>query len=92
VAEFHDKAIEITATRSTGADGAFVVFIDTPNWEPDGSDGGPGLRVVLNDGEIYDVVPWEPFDDSIEDFVERDAASRLMTIRLSEIDYTPEEG
>lgn len=42
----------VTITTSAGADGATVVFIDTAK-EPDGSDGGPGLRVMVNDGDVF---------------------------------------
>lgn len=46
------KGVDVTITTSAGLDGAVVVFIDT-SFEPDGSDGGPGLRVILNDGDVY---------------------------------------
>jgi len=35
-----------------GLDGAWVVQIDT-TFEPDGTDGGPGLRVYINDDDAY---------------------------------------
>lgn len=82
---FDDKGIEITLTRSAGKDGAFVVFVDT-NFEPDGSDGGPGLRVLLNDGDIYNDVAYEPVDGA-ED---REAGVRHFGVSLKEIDYVPE--
>jgi hypothetical protein len=44
--------VEVTITRSGGKDGAIVVFIDT-EFEPDGSDKGPGLRVLVNDDPAY---------------------------------------
>jgi hypothetical protein len=44
--------LQITVTRSAGDDRAVTVFIDT-KFEPDGSDGGPGLRVLVNDDEAY---------------------------------------
>lgn len=43
---------EIIVTYSAGVDGAVLVFIDT-KFEPDGSDGGPGLRVLLNDEPVF---------------------------------------
>jgi hypothetical protein len=46
------NAVTITVTRSAGDDRAMLVMIDT-DFEPDGSDGGPGLRVLLNDDEAY---------------------------------------
>jgi hypothetical protein len=45
-------AVEITVTRSAGDDRAVTVLIDT-DFEPDASDGGPGLRILLNDDETY---------------------------------------
>jgi hypothetical protein len=44
--------VEVTVTRSAGDDRAVTVFIDT-DFEPGGSDGGPGLRVLINDDEAY---------------------------------------
>ena len=43
--------VTVGVTRSSGRDGAVVVFVDT-TFEPDGSDGGPGLRVRVNDGIV----------------------------------------
>jgi len=44
--------VRIAVTRSAGDDRAVTVFIDT-QFEPNGSDGGPGLRVLVNDDEAY---------------------------------------
>lgn len=44
--------VRIVVSRSAAADGAVLVFIDT-TFEPNGSDGGPGLRVLINDDEAY---------------------------------------
>lgn len=44
--------MQITVSRSAGDDRAVTVFIDT-DFEPDGSDGGPGLRVLVNDDEAF---------------------------------------
>jgi hypothetical protein len=52
-----------TVTRSAGDDGAIVVFLDT-TFEPDGGDGGPGLRVRINDDLAYEGVPHRTGDDS----------------------------
>lgn len=57
VAEALDVAVNITT--SAGADGAVLVILDT-TFEPDGSDGGPGLRVMVNDGDGFIGVPWAP--------------------------------
>lgn len=45
--------------RSGGADNAVVVQVDT-DFEPDGSDGGPGLRVLINDDDAYIGTPYQP--------------------------------
>jgi hypothetical protein len=56
--------ITVTITRSGGIDGAVVVFIDT-EFEPDGSDEGPGLRVCINDDDAYVGVPFIPNPDDL---------------------------
>lgn len=43
---------KVIITRSAGTDNAVVVFIDT-EFEPNASDGGPGLRVLINDDDTY---------------------------------------
>lgn len=50
--------VTITLTTSAGTDGAVVVFIDTEG-EPDGSDGWRGLRVMVNDGDVFVGVPYK---------------------------------
>lgn len=52
------EAVTVTVTRSAGDDGAVLILIDTPSFEPDGSDGGPGLRVLINDADAYVGVPY----------------------------------
>jgi hypothetical protein len=57
---------EVTITKSAGADGAVVIFIDT-DFEPDrgawdGRSEGPGLRVNINDDPTFVGVPWEAKD------------------------------
>lgn len=49
-----DDGREITTaiTYSAGTDGAVLVLIDT-TFEPNASDGGPGLRVLVNDEPVY---------------------------------------
>jgi hypothetical protein len=73
--------ITITATRSAGLDGAVLVFIDT-DFEPDASDGGPGLRIMLNDSDAYVGKQAEYADDVVE------AHERTFTVNLDEIQYT----
>lgn len=49
--------VAVNITTSAGSDGAVLVIVDT-EFEPDGSDGGPGLRVMVNDGDGFIGVPW----------------------------------
>jgi hypothetical protein len=49
--------VKIIVTRSDGTDGAIVVMVET-DFEPDGSDGGPGLRVLINDDSAFVGVPF----------------------------------
>lgn len=74
-----DPDITVTVTRSAGTDGAVVVFIDT-HFEPDASDDGPGLRVLINDHDTYAGKPFEVADE------EREARSHVMTVALSELE------
>jgi hypothetical protein len=60
--------VTITLTTSAGSDGAVVVFIDTEG-QPDGSDGWRGLRVMVNDGDVFVGVPYRNSDG---DIVERE--------------------
>lgn len=48
--------VHVIVTRSAGTDNAYVVFVDT-EFEPDASDGGPGLRVRINDELTYSGTP-----------------------------------
>lgn len=73
--------LTITVTRSAGTDGAVLVFIDTDG-EPNGSDGGPALRVLLNDDEAFVGVPYA-LDDH------REAASVTFDVPLPT--YTDED-
>lgn len=57
------EGVTITVAPSGGVDGALVVFIDT-GFEPDGSDGGPGLRVLINDDDTYVGVPFGPREEA----------------------------
>jgi hypothetical protein len=65
--EVSHEGVMVTITRSEGEDNAIVVFVDTA-FEPDGSDGGPGLRILLNDDDAYVGVPHRPFVEEGEDF------------------------
>lgn len=55
--------VEVTITHSAGSDGAVVVFIDT-DFEPDASDGGPGLRVHINGDPTYEGTPYVHKEDN----------------------------
>jgi len=76
-------AVEVTVTRSAGDDRAIVVFIDT-DFEPDGSDGGTGLRVLLNDNEAY-------VGKAYDLGAHHEAKSVTFQVQLDDIDYTGKE-
>lgn len=63
-ADYFDElyGVSVKVTTSAGADGAIVVFIDT-EFEPDGSDGGPGLRVNVNDHPTYVGTAYMPSEE-----------------------------
>ena len=81
--------IVITVTRSAGKDGAVVVFIDTNGLEPSGSDGGPGLRVRVNDAEVTECgeADFIPFAGEDED---RKAPEEQWGISLTNLRYDEE--
>lgn len=75
--------VEVTVTRSAGDDRAVLVIIDTA-FEPDGSDDGPGLRILLNDDEVY--------VGKAYDFGKDHQANALgLKVDLSNIEYTGKE-
>ncbi len=79
--------IQFVVTLSDGTDGAMVVFIDT-SFEPDGSDGSCGLRVIINDDEAYAGVAHETYleppadHDRIEFYVFKPAPERAVEGRV----------
>lgn len=86
--EFRIEGLGVTVliTESAGIDNAIVVFIDT-TFEPNASDGGRGLRVLINDGDTYVGVPYrqDPTEDMDDeeiarhnDLMEHDRAYRDM--------------
>jgi hypothetical protein len=75
--------INITVTRSGGVDGAVLIFIDT-DFEPGASDGGPGLRVLINDFDTYAGVAYD------SDGVNHEAKEVTLAVKLDEIAYTGE--
>ena len=82
-----DRSITVTVTRSAGDDGAVLVLIDT-TFEPDASDRGPGLRVMVNDVYVLhgdnDGVDWSPLPDATA----RAAPALKLVVPLTEIAYT----
>lgn len=82
-----ERKVTVAVTRSAGIDGAVVVFIDT-DFEPDASDGGPGLRVLINDHDTYAGVAHEYDDTGV--IPEHEAPSKSLEVALSEIDYIEE--
>lgn len=77
-----DDALVVTVTRSPGQDNAIVVYIDT-GFEPDGSDGGPGLRVFINDDDTYVGKPREGA-------VDRFARDARLVVEFADIPYYEE--
>ncbi len=52
--------VEVTITRSAGADNAPVVFVDSdPERIADG-ERGPRMRILLNDEPVYEGEPYLP--------------------------------
>jgi hypothetical protein len=49
--------VTVTVHHSGGTDAAAVVQVET-DFAPDGTDGGPGLRIVLHDDDTYVGVPF----------------------------------
>lgn len=73
------EPFKVTVTRSAGSDGAVVVFVD-------GDFGETGLRILLNDDEVfvgkrYELCPETP----------RPARKVSLTFTLEDIDYDEEE-
>lgn len=77
----NEQSIKVIVTRSTGADKGVVVFVDS-TFEPDGSDGGPGLRILVNDRDAYTGVAYREVEDGGQL-----ANFRELTIKLTDIDY-----
>ena len=83
-----DGEISIIITRSSGEDGAVLVLIDT-TFEPNGTDGGPGLRVLINDAEVTEC--------TASDFVllaevpdpPREATQHSLEVQVAQISYLP---
>jgi hypothetical protein len=74
-----DETITLTITRSAGRDGVVLVLIDT-TFEPDAADGGPGLRVLVNDDS-----PWAGHDCEPAADGEPRAPDRMLTVALAEL-------
>ena len=86
--ESERAVLTVSVTRSAGDDRAIVVFIDT-NFEPDGkapngSDEGPGLRVLINDNEAY---VGKAYDYGRH----HEAKSVTFEVELKDIEYTGRE-
>ena len=92
-----EPEITVTITRSAGADGAILVMIDT-NFAPNASDGGPGLRVLVNDSDALNASGRDPsgaqcakdgVDFEADDGDDaREANEGVLTVMLSDIDYS----
>lgn len=79
-----DNDITITVTRSAGADGAIVIFIDT-TFEPNASDGSPGLRVCVGEGVVFDGKPREYVPEAND----RTASALYFGADIADLTYQP---
>jgi hypothetical protein len=75
--------LKLTVTRSAGLDDAVLVLVDT-GFEPDASDGGPGLRVLVNDFDAYEGVSYQLVAADQEP---READRVTFEVTLAEIGY-----
>ena len=84
MSEQSDFEVEISVTRSAGEDRAVLVLIDT-SFEPFApGDDDLGLRVLLNDNEIY---VGKPYDLGAH----HDASSVNLIVRSNDIAYTGDD-
>lgn len=72
-------SLTVTVTRSAGDDRAVLMLVDT-NFEPDGSDKGPGLRILVNDDEAFVGKAYDLGAD-------HQAESQELTVRMEDIPY-----
>lgn len=72
--------VKVTVTRSAGTDGAVLVMVDT-GFQPDGSDGSPGLRVLVNDQPVF------AGREYLEAEEPREADRRTLEVDVAEVDY-----
>lgn len=78
-----EPRVTVTVTRSAGDDRAVTVHIDT-TFEPDASDGGPGLRVLINDDEAY-------VGKAYDFGANHEAKAATLEVPLTQIPYKNEE-
>lgn len=84
MSEKTDFEVEISVTRSAGDDRAVLVFIDT-SFEPFApGEEDLGLRVLLNDNEIYVGKPYDLGEH-------HEARAVNLIVRSDDIDYTGNE-
>lgn len=90
-----EPEVNVVITRSTGADGAILVMIDT-NFAPDASDGSPGLRVLVNDSDALNANGRDSsggqctkggVDFQVHDGADTPAGESTLTATLSDINY-----
>jgi hypothetical protein len=85
-----DACIKIIVTRSLRVDGAVMVLIDTM-FAQDASDGGPGLRVTVNDADVtatdYAEDRFVPFGELNPDGVDRFAFTAELEVKLDDLQY-----
>jgi hypothetical protein len=77
------EGLEVCITRSAGADGTLVVFIDGPANDTDSNaDGTPAIRVLLNDSDLYSGRAYAPKDDQDATSSSCRTGMRPMTITV----------
>ena len=83
-----EAMVLVTVTRSVGPDGAVLVMIDTSGFEPNGSDGGPGLRIRINDADVTECCRCDFVPYAESDGTERFAPEHRLGVSLANLQYT----
>lgn len=73
----------IAIGQSGGDDKATVIYIDT-QYEPDGSDGGTGLRIFLNDNDTFIGVPYQDKEEAVCQYCLAEIHTDAMGIWIDE--------
>lgn len=81
-------SVLVTVTRSLSPDGAILVMIDTDGFEPNGSDGGPGLRIRINDADVTECGPNDLVPYAESDGIDRFAPEHRLGVSFANLQYT----